>query len=146
MFTVFSDACFHSLPHVWCNPVKSFCSDSPILKCRAQYFYSILVMCASCFVHVLLQKAPKTEIQWWQIWGSRGPQVLRNNATTKELTQHLHCRICCVCHSPILLKPAILLNNFQKGNEKKSKAVPLHALEAPGGGGGRAPTHTLTRH
>jgi hypothetical protein len=27
MSTAFSDACIHSFPHVWCNPVKSFCSD-----------------------------------------------------------------------------------------------------------------------
>jgi hypothetical protein len=28
----------------------------------------------------------------------------------------------------------------------KSKAVPLHAMEALGGRGGRAPTHSLPRH
>jgi hypothetical protein len=29
---------------------------------------------------------------------------------------------------------------------KKSKAVPLHAMEAPGGRGGIAPTHSWPRH
>jgi hypothetical protein len=37
--------------------------------------------------------------------------------TTKELTQHLHCWIFCMCHSPILLKLAVLFIDFQKGNE-----------------------------
>jgi hypothetical protein len=27
MSTAFSDACIHSFPHIWCNPVKSLCSD-----------------------------------------------------------------------------------------------------------------------
>jgi hypothetical protein len=49
--------------------------------------------------------------------GIGGPEVSRNNATTKELTQHLHCWICCICRRPILLKPTVLFVNFQKGNE-----------------------------
>jgi hypothetical protein len=48
---------------------------------------------------------------------SWGPQASRNNLTTKELTENLHCCICCVCYSPILLKPAVLYGSSEDGNE-----------------------------
>jgi hypothetical protein len=86
-------------------------------KFTAQYFVSILLMCMGCFcIHSAL-KPPKTEIQWRYIQGLREPQALRNNVTTKELAQHLHCWISCMRHRPILLKSAVLFVNFQKGNE-----------------------------
>jgi hypothetical protein len=36
--------------------------------------------------------------------------------------------------------------NIYSVNEKKGKAVPLHAIEALGGRGGIAPTHSRPRH
>jgi hypothetical protein len=88
------------------------------VKCTAQYFVSVLLMCAGCFCIRSPSKTPKDGNLVAIDPGSRGrPQVSRNKATTKELAQHLRCLICCMRLSPILLKPAVLFVNFQKGNE-----------------------------
>jgi hypothetical protein len=34
MSTAFSDACFHSFPHVWCNTVKSSCFSETVHQTR----------------------------------------------------------------------------------------------------------------
>jgi hypothetical protein len=34
MSTAFSDACIHSFPHVWCNPVKSSCVKETVHQTR----------------------------------------------------------------------------------------------------------------
>jgi hypothetical protein len=114
-----STACIHSFPHVWCNPVKSFCSDvwNAQFNILFQFFWCVRVV----FVHVLLQDPPNTEIQWPLVRGSRGPQVSRNNGTTKELIQHQHFLIFCMRRSPILLKQAVTFVNFQKSNKIHSK-------------------------
>lgn len=57
-----------------------------------------------CFYTFSLKMPPDLEIWWWLVWWSRGSEVLRNNWTSKELTQHLHCWICCMHCYPILLK------------------------------------------
>jgi hypothetical protein len=39
-----------------------------------------------------------------------------------------------------------LFKNDDDDDDKKGKVVPLHAMEALGGGGGIAPTHSRPRH
>jgi hypothetical protein len=39
MSTAFTDACIHPFPHVWCNPVKSFCSDRKrFTRCQVVFY------------------------------------------------------------------------------------------------------------
>jgi hypothetical protein len=74
-------------------------------------------MCAGCFRTRSPSKTPKDKNPVAIDPGIEGAQVSRNNATIKELAQHLQCLIYCISRSPILLKPAVLFVNFQKGNE-----------------------------
>jgi hypothetical protein len=91
------------------------------LKCTAQYFVSILLMCVGCLCTRSPSKPPKDRNPVAIHPGIEGGQVSRNNATTKVLAQHLHCWSCCMRRSPILLKPAVSFVNFKKGNEINSQ-------------------------
>lgn len=88
-------------PHIWWNLVKRFCSD---------------IMCAGWFCAHPSSETPRVIDVVAIDSGIGGPQALRNNETTKELPQHLHSWIFCMCHSPSLLKPSVLFVNVQKGN------------------------------
>lgn len=118
MSTAFSNACIHCIPYVWCNRVKGFCSD--ILSGQFTLFQFLKCMWI-VFVHILLQKLPEIQIQWWWIWESRRLQVSGNDTSIKEHSQRVLCWVCCMCCSLTLLKPAVFFVSFDKGNESHNK-------------------------
>jgi hypothetical protein len=113
MSTAFSNACIHSFPHVCCNPVKSFCSDvwNTQLSILFQFFQCVWVV----FVHILLQKPPKTD---GDRSGDQGGHKFREIMRPPKNSLNIcTVEIAACAIAPSCSKPAVLFVSFQKGNE-----------------------------
>jgi hypothetical protein len=111
MAITFNDAYIHSFPYVRSTQWTVTFEMHRSIFCFNFYNVWGLLLCSFSF------KTPRDRNFVLINPGIEGSQVLRNNVTTKEVTELLHWWICCMHHSSILLKLAIFFIDLQKGSE-----------------------------